>query len=62
MNIVYNIGKSSIYEDEMHIICEEIIELLKTKNITFAVAKAILEETTKVLDSKCDDTNLQSFN
>lgn len=58
MRLHYEIGKSIISEEDMHKICNEIIELLKNKKITLAVANAILLETQELIEQKSKENLL----
>lgn len=62
MNIIYEIGEKKINEKELDKMCEEVIELLKNKKITYAFAIAILNRTEEILKKKTEEIELQLFN
>ena len=62
MNIIYEIGEQKISEKELDEMCEEVIEVLKNKKITYAFAIAILNRTQEILKEKTEKIELQLFN
>lgn len=62
MNIIYEICEQKIPKKELDKMCEEIIDVLKNKKITYAFAIAILNRTQEILKEKTEEIELQLFN